>query len=110
MSDQIPLTLDTFFAGEALDLVNLAADLGTDRDRGQLGDTAYAGLDYGRDIMLLLDGGFPAVSIQQEIGKSPALVGLGATVTVSGVVGVVETLDAVLEYQIGGLARATYPA
>jgi hypothetical protein len=93
MAEKIPLTLDTFFEGRALDLVNFAADIGTERDRGQFGDSAYIGLDYGRDLMLLLERGFPSVSIRQEIERSPALASLGPTVNVEGSVGEVRSLQ-----------------
>jgi len=110
MSERLPLTLDTFWSGEATDLVNFNADLGTDRDRGQFEDSAYENLPYGRDVMLLLDQRFPAVTIQNNIAASPALIGLGATVLVSGEVGAVLVLDAELTFTLGGLANASRPA
>lgn len=100
------LTMDIFFSGEATDLCNFAADLGTDRDRGQIAASAYEGVPYGRDIMRLLALRMPALSIKQNIEKSPVLTGLGATVTVDGTVGAVQVLDVELTFEIGDLARA----
>lgn len=110
MAEKLLLTLDTFFAGEATDLVNFAADLGTDRDRGQFEDSPYGDVPYGRDVMLLMDQGFPSVTIRNNIADSPALEGLGATVLVEGEVGAVAVLDAELTFALGGLAHASNPA
>lgn len=105
--DEQPLTLDTFFAGDAVDLVNFAADLGTDRDRGQFEDGPYVDVPYGRDVMLLLEQRFPSLTIRRNIAASPALDGLGAVVGVAGEVGAVLVLEAAVTFVLGGLANAT---
>lgn len=99
--------MDVFFSGEATDLANFAADVGTDRARGQFEDYPYENVAYGRDAMLLMDGGFPAITIERNVAESPALDGLGATVTVDGDVGAVTVLDATIAFEIGGLSVAS---
>lgn len=107
MAEQMPLTLDTFMSGEATDLVNFSADVGTDRDRGQFEDSPYGDVPYGRDVMLLLNQRFPSPTIQRNVAASPALEGLGAAVAVQGQVGAVVVLGADVTFVLGGLASAS---
>jgi hypothetical protein len=104
--NETDLTMDLWFAGEATDLSNFAADMGTERDRGQLDSSAYRGVPYGRDIMRLMALRMPSATIRQNIEKSPALDDLGAVVTISGNVGALRVLTSELTFEIGGLARA----
>lgn len=99
------LTHDTFESGVGLDLVNFAADIGTIRDRGARESTAYVGVDYGRDIVLIMEVANADQALKNEILRSPALDGLGAEVTIDGLIGQVETLAGVVTFEKEGLAN-----
>lgn len=96
-----PLSLDDFFDGELVDETDVAALLGTDRDRNDPeGDTTtiwtFTDPPYGRDIALLLDRPYSQDAIRADIEGALEQVGIDGTVTVDGQTGEVLVIKSLL--------------
>lgn len=101
MADPLPLSLDDFFDGDLVDEVDVAALLGTDRDRADPeGDqtTIWTFTDppYGRDLKVLLGKPYSQDAIRADIEGTLEQVGLKGTVTVDGQTGEVFVLRSLL--------------
>jgi len=99
MSDSI--SLDDFFDGQILDEVDVAALIGTDRDRNdpegeQTSIWTWVEPPYGRDLALLLKRPYSQDAIRADIEGALSQVGVAGTVTVNGQVGAVYVLESTL--------------
>lgn len=98
-----PLSLDDLFDGALVDETDVAALLGTDRDRNDPdpeGEATtiwtFADPPYGRDIALLLDRPYSQDAIRADIEGALEEVGLDGTVTVDGQTGEVLVIKSLL--------------